>query len=203
MKACIISIDRSRPQEEKIRAVSGILASGGLIVMPTETVFGLACDVSNTDALKRLYALKKRPESKPFTVQVADINKLLDYAGAIGPRVDKIMKDFWPGPLTLIIETIRGKEGFRIPDNSTALSVLAAFGRPLAVTSVNTSGERALCGVKDIAESFGHLIDAIIDDGSRAAGVESTVLDCTAAPFKILREGAIADRLKSYISPSS
>ena len=199
MKASIITIDSSSPQQPKVREVSRILACGGIAAIPTETVFGLACDAANTEALKKLYAIKNRPEEKPFTIQVANIDKLLSYAGGINPHVEKILKEFWPGPLTVIVNTVKGKEGFRIPDNKVTLSILSETGFPLAVTSANFSGTDVLCTVEEVVKSFGHLIDVIIDDGSSAGGVESTVLDCTVTPFKILRKGAIADRLKRYV----
>ncbi len=199
MKTSIISIDANTPQEKKIRDAANILRRGGIVAIPTETVFGLACDLANIEAIKRLYAIKKRPKDKPFAIQVASIDKVLSFADRLNPGLDKVLNRFWPGPLTVIIDSKEGKKGFRIPDNRVALALLSEIGRPLAVTSANVSGESALISVKDVTRCFSGLIDAIIDDGNRIFGIESTILDCTVIPFKILRKGAIADKLKQYI----
>jgi len=199
MRTSIISIDANAGEGKKIREAADILRRGGIVAIPTETVFGLACDFANTEAIKRLYAIKKRPEDKPFAIQVASIDKILDFTGPLSPVIEKALNRFWPGPLTIIIESKKGKKGFRIPDNRAALALLSEIGRPLAVTSANTSGENALISVKDVARCFSGLIDAIIDDGNEISGIESTILDCTVTPFKILRKGAIADELKQYI----
>jgi L-threonylcarbamoyladenylate synthase len=199
MKTSIISIDAGTPQEKKIKETANILRRGGIVAIPTETVFGLACDLANVEAIKRLYTIKKRPEDKPFTIQVASIDKVLDFIDRLNPVIEKALNRFWPGPLTVIIDSKKGKKGFRIPDNKVALALLSEIGRPLAVTSANASEESALISVKDVTRCFSGLIDAIIDDGNRASGIESTILDCTVTPFKILRKGAIADKLKQYI----
>lgn len=203
MKTSIISIDADAPQEAKIREAADILRQGGIVAIPTETVFGLACDIANTEAINRLYAIKNRPEDKFLTIQVAGIDKVLDLAEKKNPVIENILRRFWPGPLTVIIESKEGKKGFRIPDNKTALALLSEIDRPLAITSANISGENALSSVKDVFKCFDGLIEAIVDDSSKVGGIESTVLDCTVEPFKILRKGAIADKLKEYIRTKS
>ena len=199
MKTSIISIDADAPQGIKIIEAADILRRGGIVAIPTETVFGLACDIANIEAVKRLYAIKQRPEDKPLTIQVASIDKVLDIMDEPDPTIKNTLSRFWPGPLTVIIDSKEGKKGFRIPENKVALAILSKVGRPLAVTSANVSGEDALTSVEDIARCFNGLIDAIIDDGNCAPGIESTVLDCTVMPFKILRKGTIADTLEQYI----
>ncbi len=201
MRTSIISIDANAGHGiKKIREAANILRRGGIVAIPTETVFGLACDLANTEAIERLYAIKKRPGDKPFAIQVASIDKVLSFTGKLSPVIEKMLNRFWPGPLTIIIDCKKGKKGFRIPDNKTALALLSEVDRPLAVTSANASEEKALTSAKDVARCFSGLIDAIIDDGNEISGIESTVLDCTAMPFKILRKGAIADKLKQYIT---
>lgn len=199
MKTSIISVDVNALQESAIKQAADTLAHGGIVAFPTETVFGLACDLANTEAIKRLYEIKNRPQEKPFAIQVASTDKVLDIVGSQKPLVENIMRRFWPGPLTVIIGSENKKKGFRVPDNKAALAILSAIDSPLAVTSANLSGGSPLISAKDVIRDFNGLIDLIIDDYSKAGGVESTVLDCTIKPFKILRYGAIADSLERYI----
>ena len=199
MKTSIINIDVNDRQELKVRQVADTLTRGGIVAFPTETVFGLACDLANTEAIKRLYEIKNRPQDKPFTIQVASTDRVLDIVGKQEPLIENIMRRFWPGPLTMIIDGEDQKKGFRVPDNKVALAILSAIDSPLAVTSANLSGESALTSIEDVTKSFNGLIDVIIDDSGKSGGIESTVLDCTIKPFKILRKGAISEALEQYI----
>jgi len=199
MKTSIINIDVNDRQELKVRQVADTLSRGGIVAFPTETVFGLACDLANTEAIKRLYEIKNRPQDKLFAIQVASTDRVLDIVGKQEPLIENIMRRFWPGPLTMIINEEDQKKGFRVPDNKVALAILSAIDSPLAVTSANLSGESALTSIEDVTKSFNGLIDVIIDDSGKLGGIESTVLDCTIKPFKILRQGAIADALEQYI----
>ncbi len=199
MKTSIINIDVDTLQESAIKQVMDTLAHGGIIAFPTETVFGLACDQANNEAIKRLYEIKNRSQDKPFAIQVASTDKVLDIIGRQETLIENIMRRFWPGPLTMIIDGEREKKGFRVPGNKIALDILSAIDSPLAVTSANLSGESTLILAEDVIRSFNGIIDIIIDASSKAGGIESTVLDCTIKPFKILRYGAIADSLERYI----
>ena len=199
MKTSIISTNVDTLQESAIKQVMDTLAHGGIIAFPTETVFGLACDLANNEAIKRLYEIKNRSQDKPFAIQVASTDKVLDIIGRQETLIENIMRRFWPGPLTMIIDGEREKKGFRVPGNKIALDILSAIDSPLAVTSANLSGESTLILAEDVIRSFNGIIDIIIDASSKAGGIESTVLDCTIKPFKILRYGAIADSLERYI----
>jgi len=199
MKTSIISTNVDTLQESAIKQVMDTLAHGGIIAFPTETVFGLACDQANNEAIKRLYEIKNRSQDKPFAIQVASTDKVLDIIGRQETLIENIMRRFWPGPLTMIIDGEREKKGFRVPGNKIALDILSAIDSPLAVTSANLSGESTLILAEDVIRSFNGIIDIIIDASSKAGGIESTVLDCTIKPFKILRYGAIADSLERYI----
>jgi len=199
MKTSIIHIDANMPQIDRIRQVAAVLNQGGIVAVPTETVFGLACDMANAEAVKRLYTIKNRPEDKPFVIQAASVDKVLNILGKQDAVIENLLRNFWPGPLTTIIDSKDGKKGFRVPDSKVALAVLAQIGRPLVVTSANLSGKSALNSPDDINKHFNGLVDMIIDNGNRASGIESTILDCTVTPFKFLRKGAIARALEQYI----
>ncbi len=202
MKAAVINIDAFSPEAEKIKEVAEILRKGGIAAIPTETVFGIACRVSDKEAIDRIYDIKQRPRSKPFTTQIADVDRIYDYTDSLKPRVKDILNRFWPGPLTVIINTGKEKKGFRIPANKSALAILNEIDFALAVTSANISGRDAFHTAKEVIGYFGDSLDVIVDDGLEAGGIESTVLDCAEEPFKIVRQGAIADKLKKYILSS-
>ena len=200
MKAEILKIDGNCPKAPDIKKAAGILQKGGIVALPTETVYGLAVNATDNNALKRLYSIKKRPDNKPFTIQIADRAQLASYIDEVPAGLKKIVDRFWPGPLTIITNGKSGKIGLRIPDNKVTLAVINEVKLPLAVTSANISGEKAVGSAKEVADIFDESIDLIVDDGNIAGGVESTVLDCTVSPFKILRKGAIAKELEIFIS---
>jgi L-threonylcarbamoyladenylate synthase len=195
----VITVDAVSPETEKIAEAAGIIRAGGIACLPMETVFGLACNGDNKAAVRRLYEIKKRPGHKRFVIQVSDINQVIAYQACIRPDARVILDRFWPGPLTVIFDTKRGKTGFRMPDNQTALAIIRASDFPLVVTSANISGEKSLLSAIDASLVFNGLVDVIVDDKTRAKGVASTVVDCTQSTLRILREGPIARELyKSF-----
>jgi L-threonylcarbamoyladenylate synthase len=200
MKTKIIKIDADCPNVLDVKKAAGILKKGGIVALPTETVYGLAVYANDNNALKRLYSVKKRPDNKPFTIQISDYGRLADYIDKVPTGLKKILDRFWPGPLTIIVNGKSGKIGLRIPDNKVTLAVINEVKLPLAVTSANISGEKAVVSAKEVADIFGGSIDLIVDDGDIEGGIESTVLDCTVSPFKILRKGSISEELKEFIT---
>ena len=199
VKTKVFKIDSNNPDKDKIKEVARIIKSGGIIGIPTETVFGLCCHANNKEAIDKLYRVKRRSEQKPFTIQIESLDRLLDYVNEIPPGKESVLREFWPGPLTAIIDTVNGKKGFRIPDNKCALSIIKESGCSLAVTSANISGEKSVSSAKDLIDIFDGLIEAVVDDGTIACGVESTVIDFTETPPKILRSGTNIDKLKRFL----
>jgi L-threonylcarbamoyladenylate synthase len=195
MTTKVIFVDSRLPAQDKIEEAVDILRAGGIVSIPTETVFGLACNADNRTAVEKLYKVKNRPPDKSFVIQIACASKLIDYGVRITPEMEDIVERFWPGPLTIIAETKKGKMGFRVPDNSTALLIINKAEFSLAVTSANLSGEDSLLCADDVMSAFAGKVQAVIDDGTRASGLASTILDCTQSPFKILRKGSIARQL--------
>ncbi|MDD5504559.1 MAG: L-threonylcarbamoyladenylate synthase [Candidatus Omnitrophica bacterium] len=183
----------------KTREIALLLKSGAIAAIPTETVFGLACSGANKEAVRRLYKLKRRPLDKPFVVQVDKIAKLLGYGISLDGKINRVLNRFWPGPLTVLLETSAGKTGFRMPDNKAALSIIAASDFPVFVTSANMSGKKELVSAEEVGNTFDGLIDIIVDDGTIAEGTASTVLDCTRSHFKILRHGALSRQLTRFL----
>jgi len=199
MKTKVFKIDPNKPEQEKIKEVARIIKLGGIVGIPTETVFGLGCDANNKEAIDKLYRVKKRSEQKPFTIQIESANRLLDYVNEIPPGIESVLREFWPGPLTAIIKTENAKVGFRIPDNRSALSIIKELGSPIALTSANIAGHESVSSAEDVLKIFDGLIEAVVDDGCKSSGVASTVIDFTEIPPKILRAGSDADKLKKFL----
>lgn len=198
MNTEILRIDSGSPRQVYVKKTADIIRKGGIAALPTETVYGLAVNADDKSALKRLYAVKRRPDTKPFTVQIADCGQLNDYIDNVPAGLKAILDKFWPGPLTIIVNGKSSKVGLRIPDNKVTLAIIAEAAMPLAVTSANLSGGKAASSAQEVLRIFNGLIDLVVDDGQAVLGVESTVLDCTSSPFKILRRGAISEELENY-----
>jgi len=200
MTTRVVFVDNQFPEKDKIEEVVDVLRAGGIAGIPTETVFGLACNGNDKNAVKKLCGIKNRPFDKSLVIQIADINKLLDHQVRMTSEIKNILNRFWPGPLTVIVDTKYGKTGFRMPDNKATLSIIRKSDFPLVVTSANLSGEKDLFCAEDTKVVFGEKIDVVVDDGTKARGIASTVLDCTQIPFKILREGSIAEEIRQFLT---
>lgn len=203
MTTRVVFVDNKFPEQDKIKEIVDILRAGGIAGIPTETVFGLACNRDDEEAVKRLYRIKNRPLGKFFVIQIADINRLVDYQVRITSGIEKILNRFWPGALTIIVDTKYGKTGFRMPDNKTTLSIIRKSDFPLAVTSANISGEKDLLCAENVRLAFDAKIEVVVDDRTKAKGIASTVLDFTQTPFKILRKGLIAEEVCRFCKISS
>lgn len=199
MSTLFLRITAKAPEMDKIRKVADCLLHGGIVAIPTETVYGLAVDAANKAALRRLYDIKQREKEKPCTIQIADTSYLNSYIEKIPVKLSEILNKFWPGPLTVILNGKKGKVGLRIPDNIAALAVLKESAIPLAVTSANISGEKPERSAKDVFKFFDGKIDIVVDDGKVCAGVVSTVLDCTVTPYKIVRRGMASQKIEKMI----
>lgn len=199
MNTELIRVESKSIDRAIIDKVVDVLNSNGVVGIPTETVYGLAANSKDKDALDRLYDIKKRPKDKPFTIQIAEISQLRYYIDDISPKLDLILKKYWPGPLTIIVKGKKGDVGLRIPNNRAALSILKHSGMPLAVTSANISGESSAISAEEAFNRFKGSVDIIIDDGKMPKGVESTILDCRSEPFTIARKGAMAAEIERLL----
>ena len=186
----------------KIKKAVQCLKSGGIIAIPTDTVYGLGADPFNVDAVQRLYTVKGRPDGKPIPLilsSVADIHRvsqnLPDFFFHLTDR-------FWPGGLTIVVEsknllpvlTAGGNTvGVRIPNNPLLLQILQAFGGPMAITSANLSGEPPATSSQEIGEELASRIDMIVDDGKTPGPIPSTVYDISVSPPIIRRHGVISE----------
>jgi L-threonylcarbamoyladenylate synthase len=186
------------------RAVEALLA-GGVVGMPTETVYGLAADASSPQAVARIYAIKGRPLDHPVIVHVADVEQAALWAREIPAYARALIEEFWPGPLTLILprsgkagDWVTGGQdsvGLRSPSHPVAQALLRRCGFGLAAPSANRFGRVSATSASAVEEELSihmdHTLDLILDGGESDVGVESTIVDCTGDHPAILRLGAI------------
>ena len=189
-------------------AAASHLEAGGLVAFPTETVYGLGADACNAMGVARIYEVKGRPADHPLIVHVASMEGLGEWARRVPEYAIQLARDFWPGPMTLVLKRsslakdfITGGQdtvGLRVPDHVVALALLEAFenlgGKGIAAPSANRFGQVSPTTAADVAEEIGEFLDSadqIIDGGACAVGVESTIIDCTDDAPRILRPGAI------------
>ena len=187
-----------------IQKAAAILAGGGLVAVPTETVYGLAGNGLDPAAVARIYEVKGRPETKPLSLMVPGPEALERYGREVPPGAYVLAERFWPGPLTIVLKAGSGLAelvlaggdtvGLRCPDQERTLALLRACGLPLAAPSANPSGAESPKTAEAVAAYFDGKIEAILDGGPCALGRESTVVDLTQPPYAILRPGAVAER---------
>ncbi len=184
------------------------LLAGGLVAFPTETVYGLGADACNAEAVARVYSVKGRPADHPLIVHVASMDALGDWASDVPEYAIALARDFWPGPMTLVVfrselaaDFVTGGQdtvGVRVPDHPVALGLLEAFaragGRGVAAPSANRFGNvsptTAQAVLDELSDYLGEA-DQILDGGACDVGVESTIIDCTGDVPRILRPGAV------------
>lgn len=163
-----------------------IIRNGGLVGFPTETVYGIAALPTNKKVVARLNKIKKRPKGKPYTIHIAYKKDVYRYVQKLSPLAKKIIRKYWPGPLTLILKDKRGKKiGIRMPDNKMALSLIRAVREPIIAPSANISGQPSPTRAEDVCDG----LDLVINGGPTKYKKDSTILDLTIIPPKILREG--------------
>ena len=178
-----------------------ILKAGGLVAMPTETVYGLAADAQNPAALRKIFLTKQRPSDHPLIVHLADASQLDAWAREISPLAWKLAEVFWPGPLTLILKKAPGVSdlitggqdtiGVRVPHHPVAQALLSEFGSGLAAPSANRFGRISPTTAQAVWEELGDGVDLILEGGQCAVGVESTIVDVSGDQPAILRPGMI------------
>lgn len=185
-----------------IEAAVAILKAGGVVGLPTETVYGLAGDASNPTAIARIYAAKKRPADNPLIVHIESAEKLTQWACDIPKEAYILAEAFWPGPLTLILKkqpwvqdaVTAGQPtvGLRVPSHPVALAVLKAFGGGLAAPSANLFTEVSPTHARAVKEALGDRVELVLEGGDCEVGLESTILDLSGDAPQILRPGMIS-----------
>lgn len=190
-------------QQSQIEAAAAILRKGGVVAMPTETVYGLAADAANPAAVRRIFEIKGRPADHPLIVHIADESQLRYWASVVPKSAKLLARRFWPGPLTLILprsqhvaDVITGGQdtvGLRVPDHPVALALLRAMGEntALAAPSANRYGRISPTTAQHVRDELGDSVDMILDGGSCQVGLESTIVSCIGDHVIVLRPGGI------------
>jgi len=196
----------------EIGRAAALLRAGKLVALPTETVYGLAADATQERAVQANYDAKGRPEAKPLNVLVDGMGMVETVCRDIPADAYQLADAFWPGPLTMIL---RGNDalpplvsaggdtqGVRCPDHPAALAVIRTLGRPLACPSANLSGRPSPKTADGVLAQLGGRIAAVLDGGPCAVGVESTILDLTVTPYRILRQGGLGrEEIQAVLGP--
>lgn len=191
--------------EQVIEKAGAILQKGGLVAFPTETVYGLGANALNEEAARKTYAAKGRPSDNPLIVHIADVNTLEMIVESVPEKAWRVIREFWPGPLTMVFEkkdlvppgTTGGLDtvAVRMPVDGVARAVIRAGGGFISAPSANTSGRPSPTSAQHVADDMDGKIDMIVDGGSVEIGLESTILDVTVDPPMILRPGAITKEM--------
>jgi L-threonylcarbamoyladenylate synthase len=195
----ILKVNCEKPETAKIRSAAQTIKKGRLVAFPTETVYGLGADAMNAEAVRRIYAAKKRPLDNPIIIHVASKQDVLQLAKEVPSKAEKLMDLFWPGPLTLVLKALEkvpdattgglDTVAVRMPSHKVALALIRESGVPIAAPSANLSGRPSPTTAEHVKQDLDGRIEMILDGGPTNIGVESTVLDMTVDPPQILRPG--------------
>ena len=187
--------------EDKIGAAAKILREGGLVAIPTETVYGLGANGLDSEAVQRIFEAKGRPNDNPLILHVTGQQWLPRYCRDVPPIAYVLARKFWPGPLTMILkrkpivpdETTAGLDtvAMRCPNHPVTLAIIREAGIPIAASSANTSGRPSCTSAQDVLEDMDGKIQGVVDGGPCTVGVESTILDLTCEPPRLLRPGGL------------
>ncbi len=203
--ARVIKISSESPDPGLIRAAVEVLKRGGVLAFPTETFYGLGADGYNPDAVKRVFAAKRRPVNKPLLVLIAETAHLARVASEPPELAYTLAREFWPGPLTLVLNGAEGlpreltgftgKIGVRVEGHPVAAALVRELKGTLTATSANLTGHTPALTAEDALSQLGDSVDLIIDAGECAGGAGSTVLDLTSEPPLVLREGRVPSKI--------
>lgn len=201
MKEYLLKIDPVHPEAHLLEKAARILKNGGVIAYPTETVYGIGCNAFDAQAVERVYNLKGRDRSKAMILIAGDSVQVHELVETIPEAAERLIENFWPGPLTIIFETashlrehtVRARTvAVRIPDCTICLELIKQTGFPLVSTSANLAGEPPATLAEQVQAAFGDQLDLIIDGGPTPESLPSTLVDITRTPARIVRQGAIS-----------
>lgn len=190
----IIKINYQKPERKRIGEAIRVLRKGGLVIFPTDTVYGLGASIRFPKTLRKIYRIKKRSGRKPLVFLIGFKKDIGKFTNKLSSEVKKLIRDFWPGPLTLVFPSKKYKTiALRMPDHRIALGLIRGAG-PLAVTSANLSGKKENVTLKAVESQLLKEADLCIDGDKVPLGSVSTVLDVTNHPFQVVREGCIKEK---------
>jgi L-threonylcarbamoyladenylate synthase len=202
MPSRLITINSQEAFDQSVREAAAVVSRGGLIVYPTDTLYGIGADPRNENAVRTIHEAKQREGRKPILLLADSVESALPLIRAITPNARALIDVFWPGPLTLIFDassaassllTMDGNTvGIRVPDNAFCLSLLRLLGHPLTSTSANITGKGGQSVIGDIRADMGDRIDLYIDNGPLHHMTPSTIVDVSTTRSRLLRRGVIS-----------
>ncbi len=202
MSRCLLVTPTTTP--EVVREAVAVLRQGGVVAYPTDTVYGLAVDAINAEAIARLYSVKGRPDAKALPLIIGELGQLAQVAAVVPPQAETLMAAFWPGPLTLLFEphealpvSLRGESpriGVRWPSAALSQQLARELGHAMTATSANCSGAPAALTAEEVAGQLGPSVDLILDGGRAESSEVSTVLDVVTTPPCVRRPGKISSQ---------
>lgn len=197
----VIRIDPDHPSSDAIEQAAALIQNQGVVVFPTQCLYGLAADAQNPLAVKKIFHIKHRPETNPLLILIHSPMDLEALVTHIPDTAHRLMQALWPGSLTLVFEAApgvsdlltagTGKIGVRMPSHPVARDLVKAVGRPITGTSANRSGTPGCSRIKDLPQDLLRAADLVLDAGPLKGGTGSTILDITCDPPRILRSGVI------------
>lgn len=200
MTATVVRFHPGDPNLKVIREIAQSVRGGKIVAFPTETVYGIGVPASKKEALEKLYEIKGRKREKPFTYHIGDWDQLVFLNVVRSPAFRHLSKRFWPGPVTLIASSNTGEKiGIRYPRSLPACTLIVSTGEPFLAASANRSGEPSPKTAEEVLRVLGNQIDYVIDAGPCEIGIDSTVVDVSTHPPRILREGAELDAVRQAI----
>jgi L-threonylcarbamoyladenylate synthase len=200
--AAVTPVDLDAPSDVILSEIAGIVRRGGVVAIPTDTVYGLAADPFNLAAVERLFAIKRRAPSKPISLLIANLAMLQTLVSEVTPEAERLIDRFWPGPLTLIFKGIpslsdrltagTGTIAVRLPQSVFLRRLIEAIGHPITATSANRSGDPDSLSAEEVLTALGSEVDRIVDGGSARSPLPSTLIDVTVTSPRLIREGGIS-----------
>ena len=197
-----VFVDPESPQRDAIQEAARWILNGGVVALPTDTLYGLAADPCSAAGVARVFAAKGRAAERALPLIAADAAQVTAHLGRLPPAGQRLADRFWPGPLTLLVTAPpamapgvsggTGRVGVRVPADAVARAICAEAGRPITATSANVSGEAPTPDPDQVERTLGDRIDLLIDTGTTRGGAASTIVDVTGAGLVLVRAGAIS-----------
>jgi L-threonylcarbamoyladenylate synthase len=199
-----LKLDSHHPDDDTLKKIIEFITTGKTIAFPTETFYALGVSAYNEEAIKKVFAIKGRDYTNPLPIIIEDETMLKEVASEIPATATSLMREFWPGGLTLIFKTSKkipplltahtDTIAVRISSHPLARMLVAGVGCPITATSANPSGQKSCSSATDVAKSIGNAVDLIVDGGKTEGLLPSTIVDLTSTPPKIVREGIISSQ---------
>jgi L-threonylcarbamoyladenylate synthase len=197
-----IVVDPDRPDPAAVARAAALLREGGVVAIPTDTLYGLAADPWNSAAVAKVFTIKGRPDDRALPLVAASVDQVEQWIGEMDPIARRLAQRFWPGPLTMVMHapsalapgvTAGGTTvGVRVPAHAVTRALCAAFERPVTATSANISGHAATDDPEKVAETLVSGLDLLLDAGTTPGGPASTIVDLTHGEMRLIREGAVS-----------